>query len=177
MEEYFAEFIRRLRAACGAITAEYFQVPIAAGDGVYRERVYCYELYHRLRQEWGHFPFSLGGEINKSGHPFFREGPHALAKPDFLVHQPGSMDTNLASVEVKSSRQDVEALVADLRKLTWFRDEARYSGGILLIFGESQATARDIGSELRAAAQAANLNLAKIVLLRHPVAGTEASVL
>ena len=92
MEEYFAEFLGRLRASCAAVTAEYFQLPIAAGDDVYRERVYCYELYHRLRQEWGRFPFSLGGEIDKSGHPLFRGGPYAQAKPDFLVHQPGSMD-------------------------------------------------------------------------------------
>jgi hypothetical protein len=177
MEEHFAEFIGRIRAACGTITAEYFQLPIAAGDAVYRERVYCYELYHCLRQDWGHFPFSLGGEIDKSGHPLFRGGPYALAKPDFLAHQPGSMDANLACVEVKSSMQAIAALVADLRKLGWFRDEARYFGGILLIFGENQIAIKDLGLEIRAAAEAANLDLANIVLLHHTAAGTEALIL
>jgi hypothetical protein len=29
-----------------AILPEYFQLQIDGGDAVYRERVYCYELYH-----------------------------------------------------------------------------------------------------------------------------------
>lgn len=177
MDKSFEEFMERFIGACASITAEYFQLPIAAGDDVYRERVYCYELYHRLRQNWGDFPYSLGGEIDKNGHPLFRGGPYAQAKPDFLVHQPGSMDANLACVEIKSSVQDIEALVADLRKLAWFRDQARYFGGILLIFGGDHGIARDLGRDLRSAAVAANLDLAGLAILRHREVGSRALVL
>jgi hypothetical protein len=90
-----------LAASCAQIGGEYFQLPIAEADAVYRERVYCYELYHQLRRLWRDFPFSLGGEVDKEGHPHFKNGPYAGAKPDLLVHWPGNMDGNLACVEVK----------------------------------------------------------------------------
>lgn len=173
MEEHFEEFIGHLVKACGEITAEYFQLPIAEGDDVYRERVYCYELYHCLRREWNQFPFSLGGEIDKSGHPLFRGGPYAQAKPDYLVHQPGFMDANLACVEVKSCIQTIDALVADLRKLSWFRNEARYFGGILLIFGCEQTLDTDLSRNLRGAAAAADIDLTNLRILRHLLVGTE----
>jgi hypothetical protein len=54
-----------------------------------------------LRCEWQDFPFSLGGEVDKGGHPHFKNGPYAKAKPDFLVHVPGTMEANLACIEVK----------------------------------------------------------------------------
>lgn len=177
MEEYFAELIRRIQVASAAVSDEYFQLPIAAGDAVYRERVYCYELYHCLRRDWGDFPFSLGGEIDKSGHPLFRDGPYARAKPDFLTHRPGAMDANLGCVEVKSSVQSVEALIADLRKLVWFREHAGYFGGILLIFGANQATSATLNAQLHAAADVEGLNFANIVFLHQVEALTEARLL
>jgi hypothetical protein len=56
------------------VPPEYFQLPVAGSERLeYRERVYCYELYHRWRCQWpSDFRFSLGGEINKSGHPLIR---------------------------------------------------------------------------------------------------------
>src|SRR5689334_16425882 len=101
MEQEFALFERKLAEACGRIGPEYFQLPVADADSVYRERVYCYELYHQLRSEWGDLPFSLSGEVDKARHPYFRGGPYSRSKPDLLVHQPGNMEGNLACVEVK----------------------------------------------------------------------------
>src|SRR5262245_38397876 len=90
-----------IHAAASNVSREYFQVPVADAEAVYRERVYCYELYHQLRCLWDRFPFSLGGEVDKSGNPHFAEGPYAQAEPDFLVHTPGAMGDNLAVIEVK----------------------------------------------------------------------------
>ena len=81
MEREFAVLEEKVLNASLLITAEYFQLPVADADSVYRERVYCYELYHQLRGSCGNFPFSLGGEVDKIGHPHFRNGACAMSKP------------------------------------------------------------------------------------------------
>ena len=101
MNQEFDSLLAMMASACGRVAPEYFQLPVADADSVYRERVYCYELYHQLCCDWHDFPFSLGGEIDKGRHPYFRGGPYARSKPDLLVHQPGNMERNLACVEVK----------------------------------------------------------------------------
>ncbi len=71
MKEYYSQFIELLKAASSKIEREYFLMPIAGSDNaIYRERVYCYELYHRLRELFDRkgFPFSLAGEVDKNGH-------------------------------------------------------------------------------------------------------------
>jgi hypothetical protein len=137
MEEDLQQLMAMLAAATSQISAEYFQLPVADADAVYRERVYCYELYHRLRAMWDAFPFSLGGEVDKVGHPAFQDGPYARAKPDFLVHTPGAMDQNLAVIEVKPATASVMELGRDLLKLSWFCENARYSKGILVVYGDA----------------------------------------
>jgi hypothetical protein len=136
MEHDLAQFLRILAQSCAEVADGYFQLAQAAGDEVYRERVYCYELYHQMRSRWGNFPYSLGGEIDKSGHPLFRHGPYSQSKPDFLVHVPGDMGQNLAIVEVKATTATPEALLADIRKLAWFCGNASYSSAILLVYGD-----------------------------------------
>jgi len=49
MEHEFALFEGKMADASARIAADYFQLPVADADSVYRERVYCYELYHQLR--------------------------------------------------------------------------------------------------------------------------------
>ncbi len=122
--------------ATSLIGPDYFQLPRAGADAAYRERVYCYELYHQLRNVWGGFPYSLGGEVDKSGQPFFEEGPYAQAKPDLVVHTPGTMVGNLCVVEVKPAGVRAEKGRDDLRKLTWFCRHARYHRGIFLVYGD-----------------------------------------
>lgn len=111
-----------LLSASSQIPADYFQLPVAgAEEPQYRERVYCYELYHRWRNHWiDDFPFSLGGEVDKRGHPLIRGD----SKPDFLVHVPGRM-RNLLVVEVKPANVELARMADDLKKLTRFRRELR----------------------------------------------------
>jgi hypothetical protein len=73
-----------LLCASSQVGDEYFQLPVAGKEEPeYRERVYCYELYHLWRCHWPKgFRFSLCGEVDKKGHPLVRGEP----KPDYLVH-------------------------------------------------------------------------------------------
>jgi hypothetical protein len=135
-----------LAAATADIAPEYFLLPVADADGgeplvEYRERVYAYELYHQLRQGWPDWPYSLGGEVDKSGHPIIRAGILDAAKPDLLVHVPREMDRNLAVVEIKPikpvpSQAEERKVKRDIEKLIAFRQRARYAAAFLLVFGE-----------------------------------------
>ena len=115
-----------LLCASSQVTAPYFQLPVAGQEELtYRERVYCYELYHCWRKHWSDgFPFSLSGEIDKSGHALIRRP----SKPDFLVHVPGQM-RNLPIVEVKPANAQRREMAEDLEKLTYFRRDLKDLGG------------------------------------------------
>ena len=64
-----------LAGAAAALAPEYFLLPVHRANPVYRERVYCYELYHQMRCRWPErCAFILNGELDKQQHPDF-EGP------------------------------------------------------------------------------------------------------
>jgi hypothetical protein len=160
------------------IGGEYVQLPVADADSVYRERVYCYELYHQLRSVWNGFPFSLGGEVDKMKHPFSENGPYATAKPDLLVHRPGDMDRNLACVEVKRCSRASGDFRDDLKKLTWFCRNARYHGGIFLVYGLEEGETPDYGLLRRkldrASANNDDIDLGLVRIVHHPTVGQQA---
>jgi hypothetical protein len=172
-------FEKMVEAACARVGAIYFQLPVADADAVYRERVYCYELYHQLRCCWEDFPFCLGGEIDKSGNPHFQDGPYARAKPDLLVHKPGDKTRNLACVEVKPFCRPVAEFVSDLEKLTWFCHSGHYYRGVFLVYGidlADSARGAVLRDELkkRALERPEEIDLACIHVLHHPAAGQRA---
>ncbi len=124
----------------------YMRLPVADADPQYRERVYCYELYHQLRCQWtSNFPYALCGEIDKRKHAYVRGKYLDEIKPDFLVHEPGHMDpdSNLLAVEVKPANTSSEGIVKDLRKLTALRSQlknsheqsANYQHAIFWVYG------------------------------------------
>ncbi len=177
MEQRLSAFEDMLAAATERIGAEYFQLPVADAGVVYRERVYCYELYHQLRCLWDDFPLSLGGEIDKRGNPHFLDGPYAQVVPDFLVHSPGHMDLNLACAEVKPSGRPAAEFTCDLRKLTWFCLGADYYRGIFLVYGErtqTQAEEQLREKVLRAAGDAEGIDLTRIHVFSHSHSGQRA---
>lgn len=171
MDEEFARFEDMLAASAAGIGEMYFQLPVAGiEDSIYRERVYCYELYHQLRTAWEGFDFSLGGEVDKRRHPVFRGGPYAQAKPDLLVHRPGDMERNLACVEVKPCVRPWDEFRDDLKKLTWFCRNARYHRGLFLVYGveERETEARDLlKGKLRRAADDPEVEMNRIILMHH----------
>ena len=132
-------FLQVLTAATERIPEEYFQLPVGHMEApIYRERVYCYELYHQLRtllEDDEQFSrYALSGEIDKQGHPIIRP-----CAPDFVFHAPGDMNSNLVVVEVKPVNAELHGIRKDLQTLTYFvSDEARYQLGILLVYGDSE---------------------------------------
>lgn len=118
LKHELASVTEALIEAAALVSAEYFQLPVAGKEEPeYRERVYCYELYHNWRRLWpAQSEFSLSGEVDKQGHQLIR----SLAKPDFLVHVPGQM-RNLLVMEVKARNASPTRLADDLKKLIAFR--------------------------------------------------------
>ena len=124
-----------LRDATAAIGAEYFLLPVHGAGPVYRERVYCYELYHQMRSRWPpDSDYRLNGEVDKMGHPYFQDG--GGPKPDLLVHQPGH-GNNYAIVEVKSCEGAAPGIQKDLHTLSRFRNEMGYPRAVYLIYGDA----------------------------------------
>jgi len=114
----------------------YFRLPIDGGEAVFRERVYCYELYHQLRLRWlPQCSFVLNGEVDKRAHPILRQRGVEFAVPDFLVHTPGDMHGNHAIIEVKSAEASSSGIGKDLATLTRFRNVVGYDRAIYLFYG------------------------------------------
>jgi hypothetical protein len=159
------KFIDFLREATSKIDKNYFNLPTAGNSkGAWRERVYCYELYHQLRLLWPRdFPYTLNGEVDKAGHYHLTNTEAASKKPDLLVHVPGSMDQNLAVVEVKATAQLPDDVEKDFHTLKVFKDQAKYGAGILLLFGDREPPC----DRLRQAADKAGTRLEEIYILHH----------
>lgn len=132
----FEFFLGILLDATRRLGTHYFQLPVAgAEDPIFRERVYCYELYHLVREAMPHdCPYVLDGEVDKGGHPLLRKEIGPL-KPDFIVHIPGTMDANLAVVEVKPLGASRENIVKDVETLKRFLDKADYFKAVHLVYG------------------------------------------
>lgn len=74
------QLTRILAEATASVGPEYFLLPIDGADPIYRERVYCYELYHQMRRRWpDDRRYILNGEVDKSAHPYFRMGGHCFS--------------------------------------------------------------------------------------------------
>lgn len=138
------ELTNILREATRLIAAGFFRLPIAGGSPVYRERVYCYELYHQMRILWPDAcPFCLNGEVDKRGHALMERFGAARAVPDLLVHGPGDMSRNHGIIEVKKSELTLEGLRKDVETFaTFLADGVGYERGIYLVFGERIANRR-----------------------------------
>lgn len=123
------------------VDPHYFQLPIAGKENpIFRERVYCYELYHQIRNALGEvFPFKLDGEVDKNGHPIIPGDK----KPDFIVHVPREMDKNLVVIEVKPVIVNDHDLKDDLDKLAWLLKKGKYYRAILLVYGDGRTKLPD----------------------------------
>jgi len=172
MDEELALVTDWLVCASSQVASEYMQLPVAGNeDPEYRERVYCYELYHRWRLHWpDRFAFSLCGEVDKAGHPLIREN----TKPDFLVHVPGCMK-NMLVVEVKPKNADVARMAADLAKLTRFcREPANYHAAYFWLYGLSADDWPRLNDKIAAIGHANEVDHSLIKFFVHERAGAMA---
>jgi hypothetical protein len=127
--------------ATKAIPESYFHLKVHDSSPVWRERVYCYELYHQMRLCWpDNCQYVLTGELDKNGHPFFKEQGASPIIPDFLVHIPGKM-ANLAAIEVKSKQARLTGVDKDVTNLRFLRDMMGYNKTIQLVFGSPRPNA------------------------------------
>lgn len=143
MEEQIEIFINSLLTGTENIEEKYFQLPVTYREFIYRERGYCYELYHQIRSILPpDYSYTLSGEIHKIGHPLISPTCGNII-PDFLVHNPGRMgdEDNLIIVEVKSIEGAIlgnpdKGLEKDFNTLNCMTSiENGYSLGVILIYG------------------------------------------
>ncbi len=157
-------FTEILQAATAAVQTEYFLLPLHGADPIYRERVYCYELYHQLRSRWPeNTHYRLNGEVDKRNHPYFHD--EEQPKPDLLVHEPGAGD-NFAAIEVKAAGAANQKITKDLTTLSLFAQRAGYRRLIYLIYGA--AAEHDVARVRACAAQQESLPLIELWLHTTP---------
>ena len=129
-----------LTQATALIAPEYFNLPIDGGDPVYRERVYCYELYHQMRALWPDYgEYFLNGEVDKGGHPYFQE--LGSLKPDFIIHKPGT-GNNYAAIEVKAGAAAAKDIQKDVGTLLTFLGLG-YQRALYIVYGDHPETVRE----------------------------------
>lgn len=111
--------------------------------GIVRERVFCYEFYHRIRslQESKLLTdLNIHGEVDKRGHELFEAGEQRI--PDFIFHKPGSMRENLIVVEVKG-KLEKNGLLSDWNTLSVFCKKYNYVKGMWIIYNYSLNDVKD----------------------------------
>ena len=175
----YEEFLGCLKRATAAIESEYFFLPIAGSQNlIYRERIYCYELYYQLRSQWGRlYDYSIGGEVDKTGHPIMNTWYIKNTKPDLLIHKPGDMSGNFIIIEVKSVKACKSSIKKDLRTLTAYQKHANYQHSIYLIYGSENEYLERIkrkSKEVQDEDGEGLINLELIDLYWHSSPGTEA---
>jgi hypothetical protein len=140
----FTTFQPLLKSALRRVAPEFFNLPVAGGDTVVRERHFCYELYSQLRSEMAASKFlrKVHAEVDKSAHPFIKNN----AKLDFIVHEPGTMDCNICVIEVKPIGGEKAGFEKDVYNLKEFVASYHYHAGVLVVFGD----AKDAVNRMRA---------------------------
>lgn len=162
------DLIQSILVATSNIDKHYFALPVAGvKKPLLRERVYCYELYHQLRQVLSdETQLVLTAETDKRGNPTFTDG-HPI--PDFIFHRPGDHQENSAVVEVEC-RVSRRHLRKEFRTFKCLQAK-RYRQFILLLFGIRKVPWRVL-AEL---AREVDINLNEIVVLLHTEPGVKAT--
>ena len=147
------QFENALMLATKNIANQYFSTEIIQGNplgkkSVYRERIYCYELYHQIRLLWDSVEGgNIFGEYDKSGSSFYAGTGLQRVKPDFLIHLPGNTENNHIAMEVKSSTVRRPDIQKDIKKLIKLTDEHGFRFGVYLIYGKNAAAKGNIANE------------------------------
>ena len=135
----------------------------------FQERVFCYELYHRLRvfednDTLDIRPARLQAELNKAGKHYFQEVVSQLhaargetltwkvpeAAPDLLAHEPETHDHNLLALEAKRWSAPLEEMCWDLAKLALFSAAPlAYRQRVFLVINDRWASPEDIVRDLK----------------------------
>jgi hypothetical protein len=144
--EAFDIFYTALNDAIVRIEKTFYNVKLVYfNQTIYRENVYCFELYHQLRKLLAdEYIYSLSGKVDKASHPDIVERCLEF-ECDFLIHQPGvvSSEASLAIMNVCSldtAFRYHETLIEKFKQMncaTSVKDG--YYRGIMLIYGNDKA--------------------------------------
>jgi len=125
------EAMNMLKIALSKVPKDFHKIKMNKDEERYRERIFCYELYHRFRclmkndNDIIFHDITLHGELDKKGNKNYNG-----EIPDFVLHSPGDNDRNLFIVEVKVNPEgDIEG---DLKKLIEFVGHHKYQHGVLI---------------------------------------------
>lgn len=128
-----------IKQAIDNVEEKFYQVEYMKLNGTigkqYRERVWCYEFYHRLRET--NLPddkLIINGEIDKSGNDNFID----KINPDFIIHEQGSNDKNLCVIEVKLNLDNKSGIEKDLGNLTKMLKKHHYKQAIFILINHSK---------------------------------------
>lgn len=141
VDECITEFMAALDKAASRISESYFRPERIGAESEtsrpWRERVYCYELYHQMRWILGNDRcLQFAGETDKSGHKNYSHGEGRM--PDFIFHEPGTHAQNLVVIEVKTisqAKRTTELNKALHSLATFSAGPWRYQRAILYIVG------------------------------------------
>jgi len=127
--------IKFIKDAINKIDSSYFNLKTTYSS-IIRERVFCYELYHQIRNimEEKNKLFMIHGEPDKRGHKKF--DVEGRRNPDFIFHTPSSMNYNLIVLEVKG-KYSTRDVCKDLDTLNIFTTKYNYKKGVFLIYNYS----------------------------------------
>lgn len=128
------DYISLVVDALQNVRYEYFEIKQYGTENTKkRERVFCYELYHQMRNiqaQNKHLYLTINGEINKAGNLVIKEN----FDPDFVIHRQGSMGDNHAVIEVKTSKSK-KGILKDFETIKCMVHCYDYKIGIFLIIG------------------------------------------
>jgi hypothetical protein len=144
--EVFDIFYNALIESASKIDKRFYKVKLAYfNQTIYRENVYCYELYYQLRKMLGEeFPYLLSGEVDKASHPDIVERCHEF-KSTFLIHQPGiftpeSLLSILYVCSLNYAFRYPDTLIDNFNKMNCAINlQDGYYRGILLIYGDDKS--------------------------------------
>ena len=169
MNEIFNQAIVIITNSIVNIDDQYLNFQVAGNEEtIERERVYCAELYHQIRNRIDEIPYSINSEPNKIKHPYI-EGLCGAIDPDLIIHQPGSMnnESNLAVIEIKRSSGDLtDGILKDMQTINCMTTIPNgYYGGIVIIYGElSQVKRNNLINRIQ---ESRNDATSRLVLILH----------
>ncbi len=143
-------YINIIKSALNNIEQYYYKIKtLYSKEGIVRERVFCYELYHQIRLIDNRKDLSIHGEIDKRGHDGFSKDDRK--NPDFIFHIPETFDKNTIVMEVKGSLNgsikkseeegklslNYEGIYKDLNTLQIFINEYYYKEGVFVLYNHT----------------------------------------
>lgn len=134
-QEIKNSYVKLIHDAINKVGNQYFRIKVTNKcSEIRRERVFCYELYHCMRNlqlERSELDLTINGEIDKSGHPVILKD----FNPDFVIHKQGTMDENQAVIEVKCNLGSKEAVKKDFQTINCMMNKYNYKNGFFILTG------------------------------------------